>query len=252
MALFKRGPDKPETVARSGGPEAVYARTIDGEHLWLAVRGRGPLVLRGDGVQDLEVPTEAGADAEGPLVTARFPIATALADVPETEVELRLYAGRGVNAAPVTHAAAAPEGPGLAEPPTRDRRWQFEVGSADGEVVVHRRALPMTVEALAFASTDAGVEILLNTEVDHAELVVDGAPVAQLPIDDSVLRLADLPALAAGATAGLLVRGGEVVRSGNTLDRPMAAVALPPLLEPDVTLRWTPEARLAIRREDVS
>ncbi|CAN5697130.1 hypothetical protein BH11ACT8_BH11ACT8_36190 [soil metagenome] len=56
MALF----------SRSGGEaEAVYARVLDGAHLWLAVRGEGPLSLRGDGVE-IDVPTE---DREG-LLTA--------------------------------------------------------------------------------------------------------------------------------------------------------------------------------------
>ena len=33
----------------------------------------------------------------------------------------------------MTYAAAAPAGPGLAEPTTRDRRWQFRIVEADGQ-----------------------------------------------------------------------------------------------------------------------
>ena len=55
MAIFRRGPDS---------AEAVYARMLDGEHLWLAVRGDGPLLLRRGGAADLELPTEPQTDAE--------------------------------------------------------------------------------------------------------------------------------------------------------------------------------------------
>ena len=40
MAILRRGSDS---------ARAVYARVVDGEHLWLAVRGDGPLVLRREG-----------------------------------------------------------------------------------------------------------------------------------------------------------------------------------------------------------
>lgn len=248
MPLFKRGPDKPEAPVRIGGPEAVYARVIDGEHLWLAVRGEGPLTLRRDGSTTLEVPAEPGADALGPLLTARFPIAAALADEDAPSLELRLFAGE----VPALLAAPASDGPGLTEPSTHDRRWQFRVEASEGEVVVTRTRVARTIDVLAFAVTDDGVEILLNTEADRADVMVDGTQIAELPIDDSVVRLATLPTLAAGATAVLQVRGADVVRSRNALDRPMAAVALPPLPETDVSLRWTPEARLAVRREEGS
>ena len=123
MAIFRRGSDT---------AEAVYARMLDGEHLWLAVRGDGPLLLRRGGAADLELPTEPQADAEGPLLTARFALAEALADIHDTKLELRLFAGPGRRATPVTYAAAAPAGPGLAEPTTRDRRSQFRIIEADG------------------------------------------------------------------------------------------------------------------------
>jgi hypothetical protein len=248
MPLFKRGPDRPEAPARTGGPEAVYARVIDGEHLWLAVRGEGPLTLRRDGAAELEVPAELAGDAVGPLLTARFPIAAALADEEARELELRLFAGDQ----PARLAVPASDGPGLVEPLTHDRRWQFRVQPADGDVLVRRTAVPRTIDVLALAATDDAVEILLNTEAELVELLVDGEAIAELPIDDSVVRVAALPMLGAGATATFQVRGADVVRSRNVLDRPMAAVALPPLPEADVTLRWTPEARLAVRRGEGS
>jgi hypothetical protein len=243
MALFRKD---------SGRAEAVYARVLDGEHLWLAVRGEGPLLLRRDGGDDLELSTEAAADAEGPLLSARFPLAAALDDDDADELELRLLSGSGRKAAPVAHAAAAPQGPGLAEPATHDGRWQLRVASADGEVVVRRSRRAPTVAVLGFATTDAGVEVRLDTPVDRAELVADGDRLAHLPIVDGSLSLAELPDLAAGVTATFRVGDADVVRSGNALNRPMAGVALPPLPEPDVTLRWTPDAVLAVRREEAT
>jgi hypothetical protein len=241
MAIFRRG---------SGSAEAIYARVLDGEHLWLAVRGDGPLILRRDGAEDLDLPTGTAADAEGQLLTVRFPIAAALADADEDEVQLRLLAGEGRRAAPVAHAAVAPQGPGLASPPTRDGRWQFRILSADDEVVVRRTRLATTVAAVGFAATDEGVELRLDTDADSAELVAEGARLAELPINRGSLRLGALPVLPVGVTASFRVGDADVVRSRNALGRPMAAVALPPLPEPDVTLRWTPDALLTVRRED--
>ena len=116
-------------------------------------------VLRRDGAADLQLPTEPQTDADGPLLTARFALAEALADVNGTKLELRLFAGSGRRATPVRHAAAAPAGPGLAEPTTRDRRWQFRVDDADGEVVIRRTRLPATIAVLGFTSDDRGVEV---------------------------------------------------------------------------------------------
>lgn len=223
MALFRR----------SGPAEAVYARVIDGEHLWLDVRGDGPLVLRRDGAEDLE------------LTTDPYPIAAALADVDADEVELRLLAG----GRPVAYAAEEVRGPGLAAPTTRDRRWQFQVVAVDDEVVVRRSRLAPTVAATAFARADDAAEVRLETEASEAELIADGQAVATLPVVDGLLRIGAVPALPAGSTATLRVGGADVVRPGNALARPTSAVALPPLPEPDVTLRWTPEGRLAVRRE---
>ena len=225
MALFRRGP----------GAEATYARIIDGEHLWLDVRGDGPLVLRGRGVE-VEVDTDP------------FPLAAAVAEVGAEELELRLLAdGR-----PVSHVAPAPGGPGLANPPTRDRRWRFSVEAADGELLVRRTRLAPTVPVIGFAVTDRGVEIRVDTDAGAAQLVTDGEVVAGLPVTDRTLHLVELPDLPAGGTATLRVGAADVVRARNALERPMAAVALPPLPDRDLSLRWTPEGVLSVRREAVS
>ena len=225
MALFRRGP----------AAEATYARVIDGEHLWLDVRGDGPLVLRGDGVE-----LEMDADP--------YPLAAALAHVEADELELRLLAdGRAVG-----WDGSAARGPGLASPPTRDRRWHYRVEAAAGELVVRRTRLAPVVAALGFTGTDDGVDVRLDTDAATCALVSDGAVLAELPVEGGVLRIGELPALPAGTTAILRVGEADVVRAGNALERPMAAVALPPLPEPDVSLRWTPEAVLSVRREGTS
>ncbi len=227
MALFRRG---------SGAAEAAFARIIDGEHLWLDVSGDGPLVLRREGADDLVV------DADP------FPIAAALAGVDADDIELRLLAGGRA----VTYDGSATPGPGLSSPPTRDRRWQLRVEAADGELVVRRSRLAPTVAVLGFTGTDEGVELRLGTDAETCALVAEGEVLAELTIDHGVLRLGELAALPPGVTATLRVGGAAVVRAGNALDRPMSAIALPPLPEHDVTLRWTPEAQLAVRREDAS
>lgn len=239
MAIFKRGSD---------AAQAVYARMLDGEHLWLAVRGEGPLLLRRNGAPDLQLPTEPQTDADGPLLTARFPLAEALADVSDVKVELRLYAGSGRRAAPVEYAAAAPAGPGLAEPTTRDRRWQYHVVDADG-LVIRRNRLSATVAVLGF-TTDNGVAVLVDSHASHAALVSHGHRFADLPIADGAISLNNLPPLAVGAIATLRVGAADVVRAGNALDRPMAGVALPPLPDPATSLRWAKDGLLTVRRED--
>lgn len=225
MALFRRGP----------GAAAAYARVVDGEHLWLDVRGDGPLVLRGDGVE-LEV------DADP------FPLAVALADLDADQLELRLLAGGRA----VSWDGSAAPGPGLESPPTRDRRWQLTVASDAGDLVVRRTRLAPAVPALAFTGTDEGAEVRLDTDATTCALVAEDEVLAEFPIDGGVLRIGELRSLPAGVTATLRVGAADVVRGGNALARPMAAVALPPLPEKDVSLRWTPEAVLAVRREDAS
>ena len=215
------------------------------------MRGDGPLVLRRDGAADLQVPTEPQTDADGPLLAARFALAEALADVDGTKLELRLFAGSGRRATPVTYAAAAPAGPGLAEPSTRDRRWQFRVVDADGDVVIRRTRLPATVAVLGFTSDDRrrrGARWTRAPATPRCSATDTASPICRSP--HGFISLAGLPRLASGATATFRVGAADVVRAGNALDRPMAGVALPPLPDPDVSLRWTRDGLLTLRREE--
>jgi hypothetical protein len=108
------------------------------------------------------------------------------------------------------------------------------------------------VPVLGFETTDAGIAVRLGTDADRAALVTDSGTLTELPVRDGTLLLADLPALAPGATATVRVGDADVVRSRNAMNRPMAAVALPALPDSEVALRWTPNARLALRREEAS
>ncbi|MGA8257799.1 MAG: hypothetical protein WB767_14615, partial [Nocardioides sp.] len=137
MALFSRS---------ASSAEAVYARSIDGEHLWLAVRGEGPLVLRGGG-REIEVPHEV----DGDLLVAVFPLTAALSDL-EGDLELRLLAGR--RAAAVGAPPPTSPGPGLETPASSDGRWQLHVTSDDGEVVVRRSRRDVAAAAIAFRVSD--------------------------------------------------------------------------------------------------
>ena len=117
-------------------------------------------------------------------------------------------------------------------------------------MVIRRTRLPATIAVLGFTTDEASVEVQVDTDASHAGLVSHGHRVADLPITDGSISLADLPPLAAGATATFRVGAADVVRAGNALDRPMAGVALPPLPDPELSLRWTRDGLLAVRREE--
>lgn len=231
MALFSR----PGAEA-----EAMYARILDGRHLWLAVRGEGPLALRSTAGDDLDVPTEE-----------RHGLLTAIVPVAQIEGDMTLVAGPGRKAAPVRHVAPAP---GSAV--THDGRTGVVVESVDGMVVV-RRQPARGIEVSELASVDGGVAVGLSTVEDSGprgsvSLVVKDQPVAELAVDGDRFVLGVLPTLPPATTATLRVGDRPVVRRGNVLSRPNYAVLLPPMLEPDVELRWLKDGRLAVHRTDRS
>lgn len=211
--------------SRSAGPaEAVYARSIDGEQLWLAVRGEAPLRLRGPGIE-LEIPLEPQAG----LLTARFPLNAVLNEQAAAhDVELRLVAGPRGN--PVAAGPVSTTGPGVETPASLDGRWQLGVASVDGEVVVRRTRREPGVAALAFRVSEEGVTIDLAT--------------------GSSLTLGIQADLAPGQTTDVQVEGSAVVRARNVMARPHFSVALPPMPEADVELRWLKDGRLAVHRRD--
>lgn len=218
MALFSRS---------SGDAEATYARVLDGEHLWLAVRGEGPLALRGEG-GDVEVPTEV-----------RDGLLTAVVAVP-VDGPLTLVAGR--KAVPVRYAASAGD-----PAATHDGRGPLVLESDDGVVVV-RRVTVADVGVAGFVPTDDGVAVALDTPAASVSLVVKDRVLADLTVDGERLVLGALPDLPPGTTATFRTAAGPVVRRGNVLARPNFSVLLPPMTEPDVELRWLKDGRLAVHR----
>jgi len=216
MGLFSRGND--------AAAQAVYARSIDGRHLWLAVRGTGGLRLVGDGVE-IAVPTEQDGD-----------LLTAVVALPEDGPRLSLVSG--AKGTPVVRS-----GPALGDLPTIESGpWRVEGGE---HVTLTRTPDPDHPVALRFALAD-----------DVVELTVDGAgPVltfrsgdtvlAERPVTDGVVRLGEFPELPPGTTART-----DVARRANVVARPHAAVVLPPLPERDVELRWLRNGFLAVHRRE--
>lgn len=224
---------------RSPRSTAVYARVLDGAHLWLAVRGEGPLALRGACV-DVVVPTE---ERDG-LLTAVVDLREVLAGLGD-DVPVALVAG--AKGRPVRH-----EAPGTDPAASHDGRAEVVVEAQGGHVVVVRRRLEPVVEVSGFATTADGVACQLGTRAASVSLVVAAHVVAELPLVDGRLVLADVPDLPPGATATFRVAQAAVVRRRNVLARPHLAVGLPPMAEPDVELRWLRDGRLALVRAEVA
>ncbi len=237
MALF----------SRSGAPaEAVYARVLDGEHLWLAVRGDGPLTLRAEGRPDLEVVTDEPGEPFGEegLLTAIVPLGAVTAGL-DAATPLRLFSGAGRKAAPVRHSAPTTTSDVSVDP------GELVVASVDGEVVVRRRPSP-SVAVRIVGSTEEGVLLALGAPADQVSVTVKDRVLLDLPVTDGRFVLGEVAALEPGTTATLRVGGCPVVRPHNVLARPHFAVTLPPLPDPDLELRWLRNGRIAVHRRGAS
>lgn len=214
--------------------EAVYARVLDGAHLWLAIRGADVLLLG-----DVELDTRR----EGNLLVACVDLRVVL-----TTEQTPLRAGSGRRTVPVRMADSAPAGPTVALP-------GYEVLEVDGAVVVRQRPVAPSVAVAALHTIENGVRVRLvaGIEVARLELVQSGAVLGDLAVLDHVVELFDVPGLEAGRTATLraITPSGTapVVRARNVMVRPNFAVLLPPM-PADLDLRWLPEGRLGVHRAD--
>lgn len=219
---------------RGSGPEASYARVLDGRHLWLAVSGADELALRSEGRDDVPVPSAS----DGDLRTAVFALDLVAGD------ELTVVAGAGRRAVPVTHADPLDPGPTHLQP------GPWRVVDVGGGVVLRREAHQPTIEATGFAVTDRGVVVQLSSrDLSSAELCDGETVLSEHVVVDGRVELAEQPALPAGTTAPLRAGGAPVVRAANVLARPHVSVALPPMPEMDVELRWLRDGRLAVHRK---
>ncbi|WP_232678912.1 hypothetical protein [Nocardioides sp. R-C-SC26] len=226
MGLFSR----PARSSVEATPQAVYARAIDGEHVWLAMRGEGPLVLRGDGVE-IAVDATADVQPDGELLVAVVPVAPALAELATVDVvTLRLLAGP--RATPVAWAVPRVDtGPALLTPTTSDGAWQLTVEDDAGSVVVRRTRL-------------APVHTIVSIATDGDDVVITLAGGARL-------LASELTPPEPGTTRAVLHQGAPLVRHRNVLERPHASVGLPPLPGAGCDLRWLKDGRLAVHRRDV-
>ncbi len=231
-------------LSRSESPEARYARILDGAHLWLAVTGDGPLLLRAEGRDDVAVPTQREDD----LLVTVFPLAEAVAGL-SADTPLRLLSGRGRKAVPVRPAADASLS-GSAPDVSRDPAG-LTVEVLDGDLVLRSRRVP-GVAARVIGSTDDGVLLELATTHPQATLVVKDRVLGELALTDGRLVLGEVPGLEPGTTATLRIGTEPVVRAANVLARPNYAVALPPLPGADLELRWLKDGRIGVHRRAVS
>ena len=222
---------------RGAGAEAVtgrYARVLDGETLWLAVEGGPPTVsLRyagGELVEPTEPTMPTGPAGTG-LVSARVPLAP-LADVVAERLEVEVLAGDGRHATPIAWTDRPAPGPVRAAIPSRDRRWRWRVAAPEGRLVLVRAPVEPGATVQRLVVHDDGRGVRVETAPPHP------------PLD---VRAEDHD-LAPGAHARLAVTGLPLVRAHDDLKRPHFAVVLPTLSD-GLRLRWLPDGRLAVSRD---
>ncbi|GEP37737.1 hypothetical protein NPS01_14000 [Nocardioides psychrotolerans] len=220
---------------------AVYARVLDGDHLWLAVPAPTgeTLAVRGGPDGELPVPTE---HRDG-LAVARLDVAALLGGVDADKVVLTF----ALDGETVTWDGGPMVGP-TKVPPTRDGRWQLRAFAADGELRVARTRADAAcvvdgiehdgdVVTLGLSIAD-GVLVALDESTEIGRVaVVDGRAVL-----DASLVVPD------GVVARLAVRSGDldvpVVRRERDLKRANFAVVLPATA--GGRLQWQPDGQLAI------
>ncbi len=230
----RRGP-----AVRSSAETVVghYARVLDGETLWLAVEGDVTTVTLRYAGGEVVAPTEPepGAGVAG-LVGARVPLA-ALGDVgvggsSAQPLAVAVLAHDGSEAAPITWVETPTPGPVRAAMPTRDRRWRWRVVAPDGRLGLVRHAEPPGAPVVRLVPHDDGLGVRIEPAAPHP------------PVD---VR-ADEHDPAPGAPAPLGCGGLPLVRAHDDLRRPHHAVELPTLGD-DLRLRWLPDGRLAVARD---
>ncbi len=224
----RRGPSVAAVVGH-------YARVLDGETLWLAVEGDATSVTLRYAGGEVVTPTEPEPGAGGPgLASARVPLA-ALGEVPgpaDGPLTVEVLAHDGPAAAPIAWTEAATPGPVRAAMPTRDRRWRWRVVAADGRLGLVRHPEPPSAPVARLVPHDDGRGVRVELAAPHP------------PLD---VRVGD-HAPAPGAPVPLASDGLPVVRAHDDLRRAQHAVDLPGL-GADLRLRWLPDGRLAVARD---
>lgn len=198
MRLAQRLEDRARTAARTAravarrslepsGPVAVYARNLDGSHLWLAVpEGEGEPALRVPGTGEIVDPGSdlpAGTDAGAGLRSVRWPLEAAVPPADGAVLEVVVRAGSGGGLRPVLAPQPHPDTPGR-NPTTPDGRWRFVLDGRPGEPLsVRRTALAPESRLLDISISDGVVTLLCEPHgPDPTLLLVGGSGATTLVI----------------------------------------------------------------------
>lgn len=256
-------------AAGSGtGPEAVYARVLDGEHLWVALEaGAGrPALLVTDTDRLVEAPGEP--DPAAPYAAARWALADLLPLTDGAEASVVALPPGGGSPQSVRPAPPAPES-NMRVPATGDGRWRYALVADDGVLRV-RRTLAVRLARLGTIRA-LGQEVELTCQLPDADVAPalhfvtkDGAVArsvdATLVGTDLVVRLSarDLPEEPAGYRLGVgaVEDPISIVRRTNDvhiLDG--SHVPMPFLLDPETEtvagrFAFSPQGVLRMARKD--
>ncbi|WP_309649973.1 hypothetical protein [Nocardioides sp.] len=220
---------------------AVYARVLDGDHLWLAVPAPAgeTLTVRGGPAGEVPVPTE---HRDG-LAVATLDVAGLLAGVEADKVVLTF----GLGGETVGSDGGPMVGP-TKVPPTRDGRWQLRALAADGELRVARTRADAA--CVVSAISHDGEVVTLTLSIPDGELVAldESTEVGRVPVRDSRAVLDASLVVPDGTVARLAVIVADaqvpVVRRQRDLKRANFAVALPTTVAG--RLQWQPDGQLAL------
>jgi hypothetical protein len=218
VSLTKRLGDAARSSLRAGrglvgdssghGPEALYARILDGRHLWLAVPaelGR-PLLWDERAHREVALDHLDGVE-ESEYASVRWLLEDALAehDGAELLVAAATEDGDPVPLRPPSREPATR----LRIPPTPDRRWRFVLPTSDDGLLRVRRNKAASVAILEqIATVGASVRVEISSDQDGPVRLIfidkDGQVAHEVPMtrehDLLVVTLgeADLPEVAGG------------------------------------------------------
>jgi len=245
VKIAKRLGDAARTTVRTGrglvggsgaeGTEALYARILDGRHLWLAVvaeAGRPALWDEQAGreveaVDDLTRHADHSEHGEG-CVSVRWRLEEAL---PEREgAELLVVTMADDGPTPARHPARA-GGDSLRIPPTPERKWRFALPASDDGLLRVRRTRAADVAVLEeIHHAGAGARLVCSTAqdgdvrllfVDKEKGVVHSVPVQRVDGARCEVTLGadDLPSAPGGyrVALGTAEAHRNVVRRHNDL-----------------------------------
>jgi hypothetical protein len=189
--------------------QAVYARVLDGERLWLALDAdAGEPALRrvdsGEILQPVDDLSPGQADHEPGFRSVRWLLTTLVAESDGAELEVVVRPTGGGSPQRVLGPAPHPESPARADT-TADGRWRFVLDSEPGPGLrVRRTAVPAAARLLAVSAAHGAVTLECERAGrDRADLLLvdtDGQVAARLDTEPTergfsrTLSNADLPA----------------------------------------------------------